>query len=247
MPLPPVEEQRRIVARVDAIASRATEARRLRDEADSATESCFSSVLNKCWSAADDWQRAALASLVETVCGQVDPRIPPYAHLPLISGDSIQSATCRLLPHYRTAAEDEAISGKFHFPANTVLYSKIRPYLRKSTLVPFEALCSADIYAFSQIDSALEPRFLMYGLVSGQFTEYANRVSGRTRMPKLNQSQLFAYRFPYPSLSEQRRIVAHLDALQAKLDAVRAEQQASAAELDALLPSVLNRAFAGQL
>jgi hypothetical protein len=31
------------------------------------------------------------------------------------------------------------------------------------------------------------------------------------------------------------------------LEAVRAEQQATAAELEALLPSVLNRAFAGQL
>jgi type I restriction enzyme, S subunit len=41
--------------------------------------------------------------------------------------------------------------------------------------------------------------------------------------------------------------VAHLDALQAKLDAVRVEQAATAAELDALLPSVLNRAFACEL
>jgi hypothetical protein len=31
------------------------------------------------------------------------------------------------------------------------------------------------------------------------------------------------------------------------LEAVRAEQAATAAELDALLPSVLNRAFAGEL
>jgi hypothetical protein len=37
------------------------------------------------------------------------------------------------------------------------------------------------------------------------------------------------------------------DTLHAKLEAVRAEQQATAAELEALLPSVLNRAFAGQL
>lgn len=47
--------------------------------------------------------------------------------------------------------------------------------------------------------------------------------------------------------SEQRRIVAHLDALQAKADALRALQSETAAELDALLPSVLNQAFAGKL
>ena len=48
-------------------------------------------------------------------------------------------------------------------------------------------------------------------------------------------------------LPEQRRIVAHLDALQAKGDALKALQSESAAELDALLPAVLAKAFAGEL
>ena len=47
--------------------------------------------------------------------------------------------------------------------------------------------------------------------------------------------------------TEQRRIVTHLDAIQGKVEALRALQSETAAELDALLPSVLNRAFAGEL
>jgi type I restriction enzyme, S subunit len=247
IPLPAVEEQRRIVARVDAIASRVAEARRLREEADTAAQALFSARMGGLWKGSEKWPKRAMSEIAQTVSGQVDPRFPPYSDLPLISGDSIQSGTGRLLPHYRTAQQDEAISGKYHFPANTVLYSKIRPYLRKATFVPFEGLCSADIYAFENITSDVEPRFLMYSLLAGGFTAYANEVSGRTRMPKLNQNQLFAFQLSIPPLAEQRRIVAHLDALQAKLDAVRAEQSATAAELDALLPSVLNRAFAGEL
>jgi type I restriction enzyme S subunit len=50
-----------------------------------------------------------------------------------------------------------------------------------------------------------------------------------------------------PALAEQRRIVAYLDSLQAKADALRALQAATAAELDALLPAVLAKAFAGEL
>jgi type I restriction enzyme S subunit len=38
-----------------------------------------------------------------------------------------------------------------------------------------------------------------------------------------------------------------LDDLQAKVDALKAQQAQSAAELDALLPSVLDRAFKGEL
>jgi type I restriction enzyme S subunit len=49
------------------------------------------------------------------------------------------------------------------------------------------------------------------------------------------------------SLSEQRRIVAYLDSLQAKVEGVKRHQAATAARLDALLPSILDRAFKGAL
>jgi hypothetical protein len=48
-------------------------------------------------------------------------------------------------------------------------------------------------------------------------------------------------------LAEQRRIVAELDALQAEVDALKRQQAATAAELDALLPAILDKAFKGEL
>ena len=52
---------------------------------------------------------------------------------------------------------------------------------------------------------------------------------------------------PTASLNEQRRIVAELDALQAEVDALKRLQAETAAELDALLPAVLDKAFKGKL
>jgi type I restriction enzyme S subunit len=52
---------------------------------------------------------------------------------------------------------------------------------------------------------------------------------------------------PIPPLPEQRRIVAYLDELQAKVDCVKAMQAQTQAELDALLPSILDKAFKGEL
>jgi type I restriction enzyme S subunit len=48
-------------------------------------------------------------------------------------------------------------------------------------------------------------------------------------------------------VSEQRRIIAYLDNLQAKVDALKQLQAETTAELDAMLPSVLDRAFKGDL
>jgi hypothetical protein len=46
-------------------------------------------------------------------------------------------------------------------------------------------------------------------------------------------------------VNEQRRIIANLDGLQAKVNALRELQAESGKELSALMPSVLDRAFNG--
>jgi type I restriction enzyme S subunit len=48
-------------------------------------------------------------------------------------------------------------------------------------------------------------------------------------------------------LDEQRHVFAYLDDLQAQVDELTALQEATQAQLDALLPSVLDRAFRGEL
>jgi len=50
-----------------------------------------------------------------------------------------------------------------------------------------------------------------------------------------------------PPPSKQRRIVAGPDALRAEVDVLKRLQAETAAELDALLPAVLDRAFRGEL
>ena len=48
-------------------------------------------------------------------------------------------------------------------------------------------------------------------------------------------------------LPEKHRIVAYLDNLQAKVETLKRLQAETATELDALLPSILDKAFKGEL
>jgi type I restriction enzyme S subunit len=68
-----------------------------------------------------------------------------------------------------------------------------------------------------------------------------------TGQANVNSTTLKARPIELPSLSEQRRIVAELDDLQAKVDKLKRLQAGTAAELDALLPSIFDRAFKGEL
>ena len=52
---------------------------------------------------------------------------------------------------------------------------------------------------------------------------------------------------PVPPPDEQQRIVAYLDGLQAKVNALRELQSVSGEALSALMPSILDKAFKGEL
>ena len=52
---------------------------------------------------------------------------------------------------------------------------------------------------------------------------------------------------PIPALPYQRRVVSSLDNLNSKVDALKRLQAETAAELAAMLPSILDKAFRGEL
>ena len=73
-------------------------------------------------------------------------------------------------------------------------------------------------------------------------TQLANKTTDTAR-PFLSLTNLKKTIIPIPPLEEQRRIVAYLDSVQARLASLRELQSATGEELDMLLPSVLDRAF----
>lgn len=247
IPLPPLPEQRRVVARIEELAAKINEARTHRRQAAEEAGKLVLSILHRLFvNDASDWETLPMEAAIEISDRQVDPTLPEYSSLPHISGENMESNTCRLLP-WRTANEDGVKSNNYLFSPGTVLYSKIRPYLRKAVFADFAGVCSADVYPIRIISPEVDPHFLKWTLVAEPFTDYANRLSGRTRMPKLNRKQLFAFKLKRPSLREQRRIVAELEESHAQGDALKKLQAETAAELDALLPSILDKAFKGDL
>jgi type I restriction enzyme S subunit len=247
IPLPPLAEQRRVVARIEELAAQIHEARTLRHQAAEEAEALHLSVLHQHFAGEmSKWTPMPMDEAIEINDKQVDPTLSEFSQLPHISGENMESKTCRLLP-WRTAEADGVKSNNYLFSPGTILYSKIRPYLRKAVFVDFHGVCSADVYPVRVKSPMLEPQFVKWALIAEPFTEYANRLSGRTRMPKLNRKQLFGFDFTHPPLAEQRRIVAELDALQAEVDALKRLQAETAAELDALLPAILDKAFNGEL
>ena len=104
------------------------------------------------------------------------------------------------------------ISSKFHFTQNDVVYSKIRPELRKVAFPRSEGLCSADAYPLRPGHEILA-EYLFEVLLSESFARQAVAKSGRTKMPKVNRHELFSIGVPVPEISVQRDVVSLLGGL----------------------------------
>ena len=72
------------------------------------------------------------------------------------------------------------------------------------------------------------------------------QVRGATR-PGYNTTLLGNVELPLPPLGKQLEVVSWLEAFQANVDELRRSQGETGAELDALLPAILDRAFKGDL
>ncbi|MEZ5963088.1 MAG: restriction endonuclease subunit S [Planctomycetota bacterium] len=154
-------------------------------------------------------QTVTLADVCSIEARLVDPKLDEHADRVHIGGANIISSSGQLA-NLQTAREEGLKSPKFYFDPEDVLYSKIRPYLRKVTWPQTAGLCSADIYPLRP-GKRIRHRYLQYLLLSDQFTSYAVRVSNRAGMPKVNREQLFAFEFELPDLDEQAKHIALLD------------------------------------
>ncbi len=78
------------------------------------------------------------------------------------------------------------------------------------------------------------------------FFEPREQVQGGAQ-PNWNGAMIKHLEIALLPLAEQRRVVAELDALQSQVGSLKPLQPETAAELDALLPAILDRAFKGEL
>ena len=158
----------------------------------------------------EHWEVKRFKFLARVANGQVDPRRPEHRGKILVAPNHIRIGTGEII-HLETADNQGADSGKYEVRRGQVIYSKIRPNLRKAAIAPLDCLCSADMYPIAVRETELRPAYLLLLLLSLPFTNYAVDCSLRVAMPKVNREALGGCWFWYPSRKAQDAILEFIE------------------------------------
>jgi type I restriction enzyme, S subunit len=255
VPLPPLAEQRRVVARIEELATQIHEARTLRQQAADQAKALLLSAHS-----AISHPAGSPTISVEGLVGEdglrngksvksfgVESRIRCLT-LSAMRGGRINVREVKPVPMSpEEAAPFQVRCGDVY----VIRGNGSKDLCGRAGLITEEAEGVVFPDLFIQValcKKRILPEFFVTAWNSSAtravIEEKAKTTSG---IWKINQWHILSTRVPVPLLPVQRRIVAELDALQAEVDGLKRLQAETAAELDALLPAILDRAFKGEL
>jgi type I restriction enzyme S subunit len=254
IPLPPLDEQRRIVTRIEELAAKVEEARGLRrqsvEEAEALTLTGSTELLKAISS------DGILAHVLNEKPrnGWSAPCNNMPKGIPVLSLGAITGFRYRETEFKRTS---ECVFDEAHYwlrPGDLLMTRSNTSELVGHAAI-YNGYPSPCIYPDLMMrldvnESKADKYFVLHWLSCVLVRDYIKAKAKGTSPTMKKITQDVVMNVPFPSdipLPEQRRIVAYLDNLQTKVDALKRLQNETAAELDALLPSILDKAFNGEL
>jgi len=249
IPLPPFDEQRRIVARIEELAALIEEAQELRAKARDEARELLDSALYEVFASAETegWEH----KLVKELCGK-----PQYGYTESAQLERVGPRFLRITDIQNGAVSWNTVPycvcddvDKYRLQPGDILFARTGATTGKSFLVKEcpEAVFASYLIRL-RLQSGVEPKYLCWFFQSPQYWDQVYEERKGSAQPNMNGRKLSNIVVPVaPSQEKRNRIVAYLDGLQVEVAQLTALQDATQAELDALLPSVLDRAFRGEL
>jgi len=244
VPLPPLEEQRRIVARIEELMERVREAKCLRRQAKEDAERLWQSALVETFprpgtEPPPGWRWMRLGEVCQVIMGQSPPSKTYNLDgngLPFYQG---KADFGDLYPNPRVWCSSPQ---KIAYPGDVLL--SVRAPIGPTNFAKAKCCIGRGLAALRPRES-LDQFWLFFYFRSIEWNlAQIGTGSTFTAITKVDLAQLL---IPLPPLDEQRQIVAHLEAVQEKVKALKEVQAATEAELQRLEQAILDRAFRGEL
>ena len=239
IPLPPLSEQRRIVAKIDQLAQRIDEARRLRTKLEQRYFRLFCSLIGS----SPDSSLVPMSELVEWRKPDIDVEPMETYHFAGVYcfGRGVFRGDIK-------SGSDFSYKTLTQIKASEFIYPKLMAWEGAMAVVPPECdslFVSPEFPVFTINTERVLPEVLdvyfrnpaIWPVLSGAST------GTNVRRRRLNPKDFLKHEFPLPDRCTQKM----LRTIKNKIDKTQNERTKLDVELDALLSSILDRAFKGEL
>ncbi|MDQ1261693.1 MAG: Restriction endonuclease subunit [Euryarchaeota archaeon] len=256
IPLPALGEQCSIMDRIEELAARIEEARGLRRQAMEETEVLKNSVKNTLVTGHTNglWPMVGLGEIADIQAGVTLGRSlkGEIIKLPYLRVANVQDGYLNLnkIKEVEILASER---GKWQLQKGDILlteggdWDKLGRGAVWNNEMP-NCIHQNHIFRLRVNLNEFNPEYLCALIGSSYGKKYFQAASKQTtNLASINQRQLKAFLVCKPPLQEQNQIAANLKNQDAKHYALKRHQAETAAELDALLPAVLERAFRGEI
>lgn len=249
IPLPPLAEQRRIVARLDALAAKIEEAKRLTNVVVHQCAALIRAAMDREFRSEND--RASLESVCESVVDNLHTT-PQYDgdEFACVRSQDVGWGTLNYGTALRTSSAEFTERTRRAEPrAGDIVF------VREGDVGRCAVVDGSTRFSLGQrvmmlrpAAGRIAPEFLMLQLISPPVLD-RQILSGKTGTTShhVNIKHLRTVAVWCPPSEVQREVLTRVGSLRNRVGGLVAESQDRASKLDALLPSLLNRAFAGAL
>jgi len=241
IPLPPLNDQRRIVARIEQLAAKIQEARHTQiDVIERCDALCRSIIFGK---SSDTVVPTAMGTIVKLREPDIDVQregIYPFAGV-YCFGKGVFTGAAKSGMEFEYSRLTRLRAGDFVYP-------KLMAWEGALGVVPPECdglVVSPEFPVFEIDQSQVLPETLdVYFRTPSVWPLLAEISTGtNVRRRRLHPSAFLRFEMPVPEMKSQLK----LRGVKRRVDALKHLQSESATELDALMPSILDKAFRGEL
>lgn len=237
--LPPVDEQCRIVARIDELAAKVDEARASRRASDLETEALPRAIL-----AADKSGRRIVVGRFASL-RPPDVRVLPTEQYHFAG---VYSFGRGVFPSVRKMGSEFAYPRLTRLHAGNFVYPKLMAWEGALGVVPpncDQLVVSTEFPVFELDEGVMLPEVIDTYFRSPAVWPSLSGQSGGTnvRRRRLNPKDFLKLEIPWPDTATQKAIRLAV----ARLSSLKKLQDQTAVELDSMLPAILDKAFKGEL
>jgi type I restriction enzyme, S subunit len=250
VPIPQLAEQQRIVAILDKAFSAIATAKEYAERNLQNSKELFQSYLQNVFAdKGEGWEEKKLGEVLQKT-ETINPKKNPNKEFIYIDVSSVNKENLTIEITSLIIGKDAPSRAKKLIKTGDVIFATVRPTLRRIAIIPEkfnEQVCSTGYFVL-RTKKHFDNKLVFYFLQTNGFNEKMEKLQKGASYPAVTDTEVRSQIIPYPkSLTEQKRIVAKLDALSEQTKNLETIYRRKIADLEELKKSILQKAFDGEL